>query len=54
MPDFSMCEGGNCPQKQNCKRYTAKPDYWQSYTSFEASYTGEPNCEQFKPTEKTK
>jgi hypothetical protein len=32
MPDITMCPGTNCPQKENCYRYTAKPcEYWQSY-----------------------
>jgi hypothetical protein len=27
-----MCPGTNCPQKEKCYRFTAKPDeYWQSY-----------------------
>lgn len=32
MPDFCMCSGGECPRKENCYRFTAKPDtYVQSY-----------------------
>ena len=32
MPDITMCPGTNCPQKEKCYRFTAKPDeYWQSY-----------------------
>jgi hypothetical protein len=32
MPDITMCEGKNCPIKENCYRYTAKPnEYRQSY-----------------------
>lgn len=32
MPDISMCEGGNCPVKDSCYRYLAKPnEYRQSY-----------------------
>ena len=32
MPDITMCPGTNCPYKETCYRYTAKPDeYWQSY-----------------------
>jgi hypothetical protein len=33
MPDISMCPGTNCPQKETCYRYTAKPSDWQSYFS---------------------
>lgn len=32
MPDISMCDGGNCPLKEQCYRYPAKPNpQWQSY-----------------------
>lgn len=32
MPDITMCRGTDCPQKEKCHRYTAKPcDHWQSY-----------------------
>jgi hypothetical protein len=34
MSDITMCVGTNCPQKETCYRYTAKPnEYWQSYFS---------------------
>ena len=30
-----MCNGVNCPVKEDCYRYTAEPDeFWQSYGSF--------------------
>jgi hypothetical protein len=32
MPDITMCPGTNCPYKETCYRFTAKPsEYWQSY-----------------------
>ena len=32
MPDITMCKGTNCPLKEKCYRYTAKPNkYWQSW-----------------------
>lgn len=32
MPDITMCWGRECPLKQNCYRYTAKPsEFRQSY-----------------------
>lgn len=31
MPDITMCYGGDCPYKERCYRYTAKPDEYQSY-----------------------
>jgi hypothetical protein len=33
MPDITMCKGTDCPQKESCYRYTAKPSDWQSYFS---------------------
>jgi hypothetical protein len=33
-PDISLCLGTDCPQKETCYRFTAKPnEYWQSYFS---------------------
>ena len=26
MPDISCCEGGSCPLRLNCHRYTVKPE----------------------------
>jgi hypothetical protein len=32
MPDLTMCRGLDCPHKESCYRFTAKPDrYRQSY-----------------------
>ncbi len=32
MADITMCEGTNCPKKETCYRFTAKPsEYRQSY-----------------------
>jgi hypothetical protein len=31
-PDITMCLGTNCPYKESCYRFTAKPsEYMQSY-----------------------
>jgi hypothetical protein len=31
-PDITMCMGTDCPYKEGCYRYTAKPnEYMQSY-----------------------
>ena len=30
-PDITMCQGTNCPHKETCYRYTAKPSEYQSY-----------------------
>ena len=29
MADIDMCPGTNCPYKETCYRYTAKPDEYQ-------------------------
>ena len=32
MPDITMCKDEQCPKKEQCHRFTAKPDeYAQSY-----------------------
>lgn len=32
MPDITMCEGKDCPLKENCYRFKAEPsEYRQSY-----------------------
>lgn len=31
MADITMCFGSGCPLKEQCYRYTAKPDEYQSY-----------------------
>ena len=31
--DITMCPGTDCPYKETCYRYTAKPSDWQSYFS---------------------
>ena len=42
MPDISMCFGKNCYKKNDCYRFTAKPDRFQSYANFD--YNLEKNC----------
>lgn len=34
MPDISMCTNTLCKQKDNCYRWRAKPERWQTYSSF--------------------
>jgi hypothetical protein len=32
MPDITLCHGFECPIKEKCKRFTAKPsEHWQAY-----------------------
>ena len=31
MPDITMCPGKDCPLKETCYRYKAKPSDYQSY-----------------------
>ena len=41
MVDITMCAGGNCPSKETCFRYTAKPSCMQSY------FAEIPHCTDF-------
>jgi hypothetical protein len=40
MPDITMCSGIECPLKETCYRYLAKPSFYQSYF-FTAPYDKE-------------
>ena len=49
MSDITMCPGGSCPWKANCKRHTAQPDpIWQSW--MQPPWDGK-DCATFWPTE---
>jgi len=46
MPDITMCEGKDCPLKDECYRFTVMPsEYWQSYFTKVPYKDGE--CEYF-------
>jgi len=45
MADIAMCQGDECPVKENCWRYMAPPDRFQSYFAT-PPYTEE-GCEYF-------
>lgn len=45
MSDIAMCQGGDCPVKENCWRHMAPESRWQSYLST-PPYTEE-GCEYF-------
>lgn len=49
MPDITMCKETNCPEKQDCYRYTAIPnEHWQSYFAEPPMTTREPFvCKHF-------
>jgi hypothetical protein len=34
MPDIAMCQYSNCPKSNECYRFRAIPDSWQSYMEF--------------------
>ena len=44
MPDISMCEGGDCPKKEQCYRFTATPCQGQYYSPF---YKDWQQCQMF-------
>ena len=46
MPDISMCEGGECPHKEKCYRYKAKPSEYQQTFFDEVPYKNG-KCEHF-------
>lgn len=43
MPDITMCNNTECAKRESCYRFTATPDYLQSYAKFE----GGKECEYF-------
>ena len=46
MADITMCSGEKCPLKENCYRYTAKPnEFRQAY--FMEPPVSEGKCEHF-------
>ncbi len=54
MPDISLCDGGSCPRKQECYRFTAKPDpgEWQVYFSVPPyDYQDAKACDLFMPNQ---
>jgi len=54
MPDISMCQGGDCPNKTTCYRATAVPsEYLQSYFTI-LPVNEEGICDYYIPTEKNK
>lgn len=48
MPDISMCQNRDCPNRRKCHRFTATPNgLRQSYMKFEPDENG--YCEYFWP-----
>ena len=43
MPDFSMCDYENCEKSQDCLRFLAEPDRYQSYVHEMESVCNEGN-----------
>ncbi len=54
MPNITMCKNIKCPLRDNCERYTAKPnEHRQSYGSFEFQQTEiGVTCEHFVNNER--
>ncbi len=42
MPDIAMCSNKTCKKRKTCYRFTAKPDYRQSYSNFKGK-----NCRYY-------
>ena len=54
MPDISMCQGGDCPMKEKCYRFTATPTPGrQAYISvpYKTDDDGNVTCDFYDPTE---
>jgi hypothetical protein len=48
MPDISLCEGGDCPFKETCYRFTAKPnELYQSYFTEPPYNEKEKKCDYY-------
>lgn len=45
MPDITLCPGTDCPHKEKCYRYTAKPSEYQSY--FMVAPVKDGKCEMY-------
>jgi len=46
VPDITLCTGGECPHKEKCYRYKAKPcEYVQSY--FDEIPFKDGKCDEF-------
>ena len=46
MPEITMCWGGDCPIKEDCYRFKAKPSPWQQSYFITPPWTGE-TCDHF-------
>lgn len=50
MPGFSMCSNKDCKFKDDCLRFKAIPNDYQSYTYFAPNVNG--TCDWFKKIQK--
>lgn len=51
MPDISMCKNAECPSREQCYRFMARPDTWQTYNMLFAPPAGADRCEFFAAIE---
>ncbi len=51
MPDVTLCEGRDCPFKDNCYRYKAEPSKYRQSYFLEVPYK-DGKCEYYSPIEK--
>ena len=47
--DISMCQDTQCPSREECYRFTAKPSANQSFQDFNEFRAGQDVCEDFVP-----
>lgn len=50
-PDISMCNGGECPLKKSCYRFTTTPSDYQAYCDFSQDLKEEVECKYYWPNE---
>jgi hypothetical protein len=49
MPDIAMCKGNNCPKKETCYRFTAKPNEpFQTYFVPSPVNKESGNCDEYR------
>jgi len=49
MVDITMCEGKNCPMRENCYRYKARPGKWQSQFNGPNQLKSDGTCDLYWP-----
>ena len=54
MPDICKCQGGDCPIKESCYRFTSKADMLQSYFAVIPFDKEKNECDHYWPVKNRK